>query len=84
MTAIQREKNAFTQLDLEEQVKKCFADLQSEMDELIHADPQTAEKRHQVFLLKKRIVDAVLDEARIDENREIDIKFRTDFLTRGE
>ena len=49
--------------------------------ELIHANSQTPEERHQVFLLKKRIVDTILEEARIDENREIHIKFRTDFLT---
>lgn len=54
--------------------------MQSEMAELIHADPQNSEEKHQVFLLKKRIVDTVLAEARIDENREIHIKLRTDFL----
>jgi hypothetical protein len=50
------------------------------MAELIDATPQNPEERHQVFLLKKRIVDTVLVEARIDENREILVKFRTDFL----
>jgi len=35
-----------------------------------------------VFLLKKRVVDTVLEEARIDQNREIHIKFRSDFTTR--
>ena len=54
------------------------------MAELIHANPPTSEERHQVFLLKKRIVDAVLAEARIDEKREIHVKFRTDFLNRVE
>jgi hypothetical protein len=57
------------------------AELQSEMVELIHADPQTPEERHQVFLLKKRVVDTVLKEARIDQNREIHIKFRSDYTT---
>ena len=55
-------------------------ELQSEMTELIHANPQTPEERHQVFMLKKRIVDTVLEEARIGKNREIHVKFRTDFL----
>jgi|GEM_PF-2825014 len=81
LTAIEQEKDTFTKLDLEEQVKKYVAELQSEMAELINAAPQTPEDRHQVFLLKKQIVDAVLAEARIDENREIHVKFRTDFLT---
>lgn len=84
LTAIEQKKDAFTKLDLEEQVKKYVGDLQSEMAELIKADPQTPEERHQVFKLKKQIVDSVLIEARIDENREIHVKFHTDFLNRVE
>ena len=80
LTSIEQEKDVFTKLDLEEQIKKYVADLQAEMTELINANPQTSEARHQVFLLKKRIVDTVLVELRIDENRQIHIKFRTDFL----
>jgi DNA invertase Pin-like site-specific DNA recombinase len=79
-TTIERVKDDFMQLDFEEQLKKYVAELQLEMTELIHANPQTPEERHQVFLLKKRIVDKVLEEARIDENREIHVRFRTDFL----
>lgn len=48
---------------------------------MTNASSQTPNERHQVFLLKKRIVDAVLAEARIDENCEIYVKFRTDFST---
>jgi len=80
LTAIGQAKDNFTRLGLEEQIKKYVAELQSEMIELINANPQTTEERHQVFLLKKRIVDTILVEVRIDENREINIKFRTDFL----
>lgn len=57
-----------------------MTELQPEMAELIAADPQTPDERHQVFLLKKRIVDTVLMDARIDEKREIHIRFRTDFF----
>jgi predicted P-loop ATPase/GTPase len=79
LTAIEQAKDAFTKLDLEEQVKKYVGDLQLEMAELINANPQTPEERYQVFLKKKRIVDTVLVETRIDENRDILIKFSTDF-----
>lgn len=58
LTAIERAKDNFINLDLEEQVKKYVAELQSEMAELINANPQTPEECHQVFLLKKRIVDS--------------------------
>ncbi|MEW6405568.1 MAG: hypothetical protein AB1649_27560, partial [Chloroflexota bacterium] len=74
-------KDDFIKLDLEEQIKKYAAELQSEMVELIHADPQTPEERHQVYLLKRRVVDKVLKEARIDQNRQIHMKFRSDFAT---
>lgn len=81
LIAIEKEKDAFEKLDLEEQVKTYVAELQSEMAKLITANPQTPDEQHQVFLLKKRIVDTVLAEARINERREIQIKFRTDFFT---
>ena len=84
LLTIERAKEDFINLDLEEQVKKYVAELQSEVTELIHVNPQTPAERHQVFLLKKRIVDTVLEEARIDKNREIHVKFRTDFLAREE
>lgn len=83
LTAIEQTKDAFTKLNVEEQVKKYVAELQLEMAELIHANPQTSEERHQLFLLKKRIVDTVLAEVRIDENREINVKFRADFLNQA-
>ena len=83
LTTIERAKEDFTKLDFEEQVKKYVAELQSEMAELINADPQTLEERHEVFLLKKRIVDTVLAEVRIDENRGIHVMFRTDFLNQA-
>jgi hypothetical protein len=79
LTTIEREMDDSTKLDLEEQINKDVADLQSEMAELIHANPQTSEERHQVFLLKKQIVDKVLAEARIDENRDIHVKLRTTY-----
>lgn len=41
MTTIKPAKGDFTKLDMEEQVKKYVADLQSEMAELIHSNPQT-------------------------------------------
>ena len=41
LTTIERIKEDFTKLDLGEQIKKYVAELQSEMVELIHANPQT-------------------------------------------
>ena len=80
LVTMERAKEDFIKLDLEEQVKKYVLELQSEMTELIHANPQILEERHQISILKKRIVDTVLEEARIDANREIHVRFRTKFL----
>ena len=81
LISIERAKDDFLKPDLEEQVIKYVADLRSEMTELIHANPQTPEERHQMFILKQRVVDTVLEEARIDKNRDVHVKFRTDFLS---
>jgi len=81
LITIEKEKDAFEKLDLEEQLKTYVAELQSEIARLITTNPQTLDEQHQVFMLKKRIVDTVLSEARINERREIQIKFRTDFFT---
>jgi hypothetical protein len=54
---------------LEERVSKYVADLQPKLAESINANPQTSEERHRVFLLKKRILNAVLAGATMDENR---------------
>ena len=80
LTAIGQAMDDFTKLNLEEQIKKYVAELQSEMTELINANPQTPAERHPVFLLKKRIVGTVMEEVRINENREMHIKFWTDFF----
>jgi hypothetical protein len=83
LTTIERARDDFMQLDPEAQVKKYVAELQSDILELIHANPQTPTERHQVFLLKKRIVETVMEEVRIGENREIHVRFRTDFLAQA-
>ena len=81
LTTIERAKDDFAKLNLEEQIEKYVAELQAEMTELIHANPESPEERHQVFLLKKQIVDTILKEARIDQNRQIHMKFRSDLTT---
>ena len=80
LTTIERTKDDFIQLDMEEQVKKYVAELQTEMAELFHANPQTPEETHQVILGKKHLIDSILAKARMDEKRKIHIKFRTSFL----
>ncbi len=80
LTAIEQDKDAFTTNNLEEQVKIYLDDLQAKIEGLKNAAPETSEERHLIFLLKKHVVDTVLSEARIDENREIHVRFRMNLL----
>ncbi len=80
LTAIQQDMNVHAAINLEERVKAHLANLHAAMEELKNAIPETPEERHQIFLLKKRIVDMLLAEATIDENREIHVKVRMDLL----
>ena len=48
--------------------------------ELKNAAPETPEERHRVFLLKKKVVDVLLEEATIDEYKEIHVKIHVDLL----
>ena len=55
-------------------------DLRAGIEELKNAAPETPEERHRVFLLKKKVVDVLLEEATIDEYKEIHVKIRVDLL----
>jgi hypothetical protein len=80
MAAIEQDLQTHADVDLEAQFDTYLADLQAGMEALKGTLPQTSEERHQLFGLKKRIVDVFWMEATIDENREIQIKVRVDLL----
>ena len=50
------------------------------IEELKNAAPETPEERHRVFLLKKKVIDVLLEEATIDEYKEIHVKIHVDLL----
>jgi hypothetical protein len=79
-TAIQEEMNAYADLDFDARVNAYVKDLQAGLEELNSANPQTPEERHTLFLMKKRLVDTLLEEAVINSNRQIQIKFRADLV----
>jgi site-specific DNA recombinase len=80
LAAIEQDLEIYADLDWETQVNTYLADLQAGMEALKDTLPQTPEERHQLFGLKKRIVDLLLMEASIDENREVQIKVRLNLL----
>ena len=57
-----------------------LADLQVGVEELKNAAPQNDEERHNVFLLKRQIVDTLVHKATIDRNREIMVDIRLNLL----
>lgn len=78
--AIQEEMNTYADLDFDARVGAYVKDLQAGLEELNSANPQSPEERHTLFLMKKRIIDTLLEEVVIDGNRQIHIKFRADLV----
>jgi len=79
-TAIENELNAYADLDFDARVSAYVQDLQADLEDVINANPQSDEERHALFLRKRRFVDALLEEAVIDGDRQIHVKFREDIL----
>ena len=80
LTIIEQEIEIYAKLDWEEKVNGYVADIQAGIEELNRATPQTAEKRHRVFLLKKQLVDELVAEAMIDGKRDIQVEFRAKIM----
>jgi len=66
--------------DWEEKFMEYLADLQVGVEELKNVAPQNNEERHNVFLLKKQIVDTLVHKATIDINRKIMVDIRLNLL----
>lgn len=66
--------------DWEEKFMEYLADLQVGVEELKNVAPHCFEERHNVFLLKKQIVDTLVHRATIDINRKIMVDIRLNLL----
>jgi len=64
----------------EAKFEEYLADLQSGVVELKEAAPQTDEERHRLFLLKKQVVDTLVEEVKIDRNRKLNVVIHLDLL----
>lgn len=60
----------------EAKFEEYLADLRAGIDDLKKAAPQNEEERHAVFLLKKKVVDTLLERATISKNREVKVEIR--------
>jgi len=64
----------------EEKFEEYLADLQAGVVELKESAPQNEEERHRLFLLKKQVVDTLVEEVKIKRNRELEVVMRLDLL----
>ena len=67
-------------MDWGTKVNDYVADLQAGIEELNRAAPQTPEEQHHNFLLKKELVDELVEEAIIDGKRDIQVQFRAKII----
>lgn len=66
--------------DWEKNVAEFFADLRAGVDELKTVTPQTPEEQHEFFLLKKRVVDTLVERIEIDKERNLHVQIRLNLL----
>jgi hypothetical protein len=66
--------------DWEAKVDEYLTDLRAGVEELRNATPQTEEERHEVFLLKKQIVDTLVERVTIDKNHDVNVQIRLNLL----
>ena len=65
--------------DWEAKISEYLADLCAGIDELKNAAPQNEKERHTIFLLKKQMVDTLLERATIDKERKLEIEIRVNW-----
>ena len=66
--------------DWEASVAEFLADLKAGVDELKTVTPQLPEEQHAVFLLKKRVVDTLVERVEIDRERNLHVQIRVNLL----
>ncbi len=66
--------------DWESKVVEFLADLKVGVDELKTVAPQTSEEQHEVFLVKKRAIDTLVERIQIDRERNLQVQIRLNLL----
>ncbi len=66
--------------DWESKVVEFLADLKAGVDELKTVAPQTPDEQHEVFLVKKKVVDTLVERIQIDRERNLQVQIRLNLL----
>ena len=72
--------NRLTLENWEQRIEEYWADLQAGIEEIKNAAPQTPEEQHELFLLKKRIVNSLVSRVTIDKERNLEVTIRFDLF----
>lgn len=66
--------------DWETKLNEYFMDLRAGVQELKNATPQDDEEQRQVFLLRKQMIDTLVERVTINKNRELKVEIRLNLL----
>ncbi len=66
--------------NLEENVAEFLADLRAGVEELKIVAPQTPEEQYEIFMLKKRVIDTLVERVEIDIDRNLFVQIRLNLL----
>jgi len=80
LAAVEQKMDTFVRMDWGKKVNEYVTDLQTGIEEMNSATPQTPEEQHRNFLLKKELVDELVEEAIIDGKRDIQVQFRVKII----
>jgi DNA invertase Pin-like site-specific DNA recombinase len=80
LSVVEQKKETFIGMDWGTKVNEYVTDLQAGIEEMNSATPQTPEEQHRNFLLKKQLVDELVEEAIIDGKRDIKVQFRAKII----
>ena len=80
LSVVEQKMETFIGMDWGTKVNEYVTDLQTGIEELNSAAPQTPEEQHRNFLLKKELVDELVEEVIIDGKRDIQVEFRAKII----
>jgi DNA invertase Pin-like site-specific DNA recombinase len=80
LALIEEKIDTYVGMDWEAKVNDYVEDLQAGIEEMNSTVPQTPEEQHRIFLLKKELVDELVEEAIIDGKRDIQVQFRAKII----
>ena len=80
LAIVEQEMDTYVGMDWGTKINDYVAGLQAGIEEMNRATPQTLEEQYRNFLLKKELVDELVEEAIINDKRDIQVQFRVKII----